>query len=336
MTQLYNELTLTLLGRYMSEKGEHSVLPKKLEDLPRNLYHQFLSLAKLAFEGIVKQEVIFDRLRDGCSPLGLMNASAELYVRGTSVNYNFLHLTLQEFLSAFYISQLPASEQKEVFERYSNKVFSHMDMVWRFVAGLTGFKDIGWDVFKSRRGREDMGSVSPYLVHCLYEAQEKVDCESVLGGSEIIVTITRFDCYAVGYCIAVSKCAWDLMGGIGLGTEMVEMLVCGLRSNEEVQGSIEELILLPSLIKQEGMAHLKEMPRQVLRQMSSLTLIGCELDGAALNLLSDIIPIMTSLKDLIINDNRPSTTRWNSETSSEITKPPHPTYPGDVRDQHRL
>ena len=115
MTQLYNELALTLLRRYMSKKGEQSVLPEKLEDLPRNLYLQLLCLARLAFEGIVKQEVIFDRRPDGCSPLGMMNASGELYVRRRSVNYNFLHLTLQEFRSAFYISQLPPSEQKAVF-----------------------------------------------------------------------------------------------------------------------------------------------------------------------------------------------------------------------------
>ena len=134
MTQLYNELTFALLQRYLSERGEHPVLPEKLEHLPQNLYHQLLSLAKLAFEGTVNQEVIFDRLPHGCSPLGLMNASAELYVRRRSINYNFLHLTLQEFLTAFYISQLPAIEQKESFERYYKEaydpMFSHMDMVW--------------------------------------------------------------------------------------------------------------------------------------------------------------------------------------------------------------
>ena len=168
------------------------------------------------------------------------------------------------------------------------------------MAGLTGFKDIGWDVVQ---GRDEEGRVTPFLVHCLYEAQEEVDCESVLGDSAVTVTFTRFDCFAVGYCIAVGKCAWDLVGDNGLGAEMVEMLVCGLKSKEEVHGSIDKLILLPCPIKQEGMAHLKEMPQQVLRQMSVLTLIDCELDGAALNLLADIIPIMTSLKDLMISGN---------------------------------
>ena len=381
MTQLYNELTLTLLGRYLSEKGEQPVLPEKLEDLPRNLYLQLLSLARLAFEGIVKQEVIFDRLPDGCSPLGLMNVSVELYVRGRSVNYNFLHLTLQEFLSAFYVSQLPASEQKEVFVRYSDKTmeeedadsveddaeegdadsveeedadsveeedtdrveddaeeedadsveeedadrvedadsveeskeyvvgveveFSHMDMVWRFVGGLTGFKGIGWDSVQSRGGRDEDGDVTPFLVHCLYEAQEEVGCESVLGRSKVIFSgSSSFDCFAVGYCIAVSKCCWELgLVYSSLGAELVEMLVCGLKSKKEVQGSIKELDLSLNPIKQEGVAHLKETPHKVLRKMSKLDLNMCELDGAALDLLSDIIPIMTSLKHLHIGFN---------------------------------
>ena len=315
MTQLYNELTLTLLGRYLSEKGEHPILPEKLEDLPRNLYFQLLSLAKLAFEGIVKQEVIFHRLPDDSIPLGLMNASAELYVRRRSVNYNFLHLTLQEFLSAFYISQLPASQQKAVFEEYSDKimtlgeifsrrvVLSHMDMVWRFVAGLTGFKGIGWDVVQSRRRTGE--NVTPFLAHCLYEAQEEVDCESVLGRSHVNFgsSSTGFDCFALGYCIAVSKCCWVLNLVHAGGAELVEMLVCGLKSKEKVQGSIKELNMCGNPIKWEGVAHLKKMPHQVWQQMSKLDLAWCELNRAALDLLSDIIPIMTSLKHLHISGN---------------------------------
>ena len=399
MTQLYNELTLTLLARYMSEKGEQSVLPEKLEALPRNLYRQLLSLATLAFEGIVKQVVIFDRLPDGCSPLGLMNASAEIYVRGRRVNYNFLHLTLQEFLSAFYVSRLSASQQKKVFERYSAVVvqvdrveeedddsaeeedddsaeeedddsaeeeeeeekgeeeevpeeeeedddsaeeeeeeekgegedkkergkgeddvsgddredvvgekvdFSRMEVVWRFVAGLTGFKEIGWDVVQSRGGRDKYGHVAPFLVHCLYEAQEEVDCESVLGGSKVTFggPGTGFDCFAVGYCIAVSKCCWQWSGHYNcLGAESVEMLVSGMKSKVEVRGSIEALNLRDNPIKREGVAHLKEMPHKVLQQISWVDLCKCKLDRAALNLLSDIIPIMTSLKHLNISNN---------------------------------
>ena len=173
------------------------------------------------------------------------------------------------------------------------------------MAGLTGFKGIGWDVVQSRRGRDAFGKVAPFLVHCLYEAQEEVGCESVLGRSKVIFSgSSSFDCFAVGYCIAVSKCCWELMFvDSGLGAELVEMLVCGLKSKKEVQGSIKELDICGNPIKQEGVAHLKETPHKVLRKMSKLNLIRCELDGAALDLLSDIIPIMTSLKVLDIGGN---------------------------------
>lgn len=111
MTQLYTELTLTLIRRYMSELGKdpEDLDCDSLEGLPDNLKSQLLSLAKLAFEGALKQEVIFYRLPKDCSqPLGLMNGSRTR--RSPRISYNFLHLTLQEFLSAFYISHAAFSQ----------------------------------------------------------------------------------------------------------------------------------------------------------------------------------------------------------------------------------
>ena len=37
----------------------------------------------------------------------------------------------------------------------------------------------------SRRGRNEDGSLKPFLIRCLYEAQEKADYDSVLGESEV-------------------------------------------------------------------------------------------------------------------------------------------------------
>ncbi len=77
-----------------------------------------------------------------------MTKTQQLYIdeRGP-VSYNFFHLTLQEFLSALFLSQLPAGKQKVALEKWSGeRMFSHMDVVWIFLAGLTAFQDIGWDV----------------------------------------------------------------------------------------------------------------------------------------------------------------------------------------------
>ena len=172
------------------------------------------------------------------------------------------------------------------------------------------FKAIGWYIvvqaFEANQNTDE--SLSPFimslLVGYLYEAQEEADCGSLLRGSVFSAT-TGVDCFALGWCVAVNRYAFKvrLLFVFVNGAEMVEMLVCGLKSKGQVQGSIEELSFTDSPIMQEGVAHLKEMPHKVLQQISVLHLTGCELDGTALDLLSDIIPIMTSLKYLDIFKN---------------------------------
>ncbi len=84
MTQLYSELTFTLMRRHLKERGDNwESLPRRLEDLPQEhpeVHRQLLSLAKLAFEAILKQKEIFEGLPSGCSTLGLMTASQQLYI----------------------------------------------------------------------------------------------------------------------------------------------------------------------------------------------------------------------------------------------------------------
>ncbi len=154
--------------------------------------------------------------------------------------------------------------------------------------------------------------MSPFLVQCLYEAQEKADCESALGRSKVDYTdhsSSVFDCSAFGFSIAVSRCTWEevrlgsYMCGSSLGPEMVEMLMCGLRFQEKVCGSIDSLDLSFNPIGREGMAHLKEMPYRLLQYFFHLHIHYCQLDGTALDLLSEITTTMTSLKDLNIGGN---------------------------------
>ncbi len=94
-----------------------------------------------------------------------------------------------------------------------------------------------------------------------------------------------------------------LLRDSGLGAEMVEMLGCGLRSREEVCGSIGELDTSWNPIGQEGVVHLKALPHKALQGISRLKVCVCKLDRSALDLLSSLVPIMTSLKDLDIGGN---------------------------------
>ena len=322
-TQLYTELSLCLLSRHLSAAGDPLArrLPDRLEDLPHesDLYQQLVRLGRLAFEGRVREEVIFKELPEGCSALGLLNTCSELYGRRENVTYNFLHLTLQEYLGAFYISQLPASEQRKLFVEH--RKLGHLNVVWRFVAGLTRMQAIGWEGFRGRKveeGKDNVDSgyevgggvvtIGPFVVQCLYEAQDAGSCASVFRLSRVEYhgqwCSTPFDAYAVGYCISQRKIIWNVnMSGNGLGPELVEMMVCGLKSVQCGSGSVEDLHLSHSPITDEGMKYLQQLPHQTLQQLRILNLSHCGLGRTEFDLLADAVPLLPHLEKLFISSN---------------------------------
>ena len=321
-TQLYTELSLCLLSRHLSAAKDPSVkrLPNdiyRLEDIKKedsDLYQQLVRLGRLAFEGRVREEVIFKELPGGCSALGLLNTCSELYGWRENVTYNFLHLTLQEY----YISQLPASEQRKLVVEH--RKLGHLNVVWRFVAGLTRMQAIGWEEFRGREveeeGRVDRGYevrdgvvwVWPSVVQCLYEAQDAGSCASVFGQSGVEYhgwgRSTPFDAYAVGYCVSLCRNDWDVdLRENGLGPEVVEMLVCGLKSVQYGGGSVRELRLSGNPITDEGMRFLQQFPHQILQQMRTLILSHCGLRQKGFDLLADTVPLLSSLESLHISFN---------------------------------
>ena len=322
-TQLYTELSLYLLSQHLSATGDPLVgrLPDRLEDISHNsdLYQQLVRLGRLAFEGRVREEVIFKELPEGCSALGLLNTCSELYGWREKMTYNFLHLTLQEYLGAFYISQLPASEQRKLFMEH--RKLTQLHMVWRFVAGLTRMKAIGWEGFRGRNvevegkvygdsGYEVVDGVVrvwPSVVQYLYEAQDARSCASVFGQSKVEYhgrgCTNPFEAYTVGYCVSLCRNNWNVDLSLnGLGPEVVEMLLCGLKSVQYGGGSVE-LNISGNPIKGEGMKYLQQFPLQVIKQIKTLDFQACSLAQTEFNLLADALPRLSSLKVLEISYN---------------------------------
>ena len=227
MTQLYTELCLVLIRRYLANKDDPSFdhLPSKLKDLPPHLYDLLLSLAQVALNGVLDQNIVFDKLPDGCSSLGFTTATPELYLGSRGVmSYSFLHLTVQEFLAAFYVSQL--STQSECYRKfYSKRNQRSLDVVFVFLAGLTGdnVAHFGWKIIEEK-GRHAINTgvmissystatvnaamhnltapsiqdyhfnvpaqkqkftLLPFLIRCVYESQDKLIFKSVLTKTEM-------------------------------------------------------------------------------------------------------------------------------------------------------
>ena len=308
VTKLYREMFLVILERHLREKGDKLAdqLPSDLASLRPDIKNQLVRLGEMAFNAEVEQKLIFDDLSPGFEHFGFLTALSDP-LSGKLLSHNFLHKTVQEFSGAFYFSQLPADEQKRIFEKYCK--LEHLNVVWRFVAGLTSFKGIGWEaVMSSGEGLLKCGRLSSFLVQCFYESQDASACDSVLGTSEVEfgsifgASLTLSDVFAAGWCVAASRCKWKLMF-YRVGGEVCEMLVAGLKSRQVVSGTISRLDLNYNSIKQVGVAHLKELPHCISQSISKFSLSNCQLNARALDHLADVAPDMFKLEELNISHN---------------------------------
>ena len=294
LTELYTQLCLTILNRYL--KSNHpSVQVDKFEDLPSDLYQQFLHMSQVAFEGIENEEVIFHTVPSDLVHFGFLDAVSALY-GGGRVSYNFLHLTLQEFFAAYHISHL-GSSGLEVFKQYGKK--KRWEVVWRFVAGLTKFKGYEghMDSLFIKSSEDHKITLELFFIQCLFEAQTMDHFSSLFRTSPTTAHVdtlggTALDLYALGYCIA------NFHTGVPWSVEIWNYLtpfLCGLKTNAPSVGVIQQLHL-------DSCAYVyvdvRELP---LNDLIVLKLANPHLTDADLISLSEHIPHMTHLKELHIS-----------------------------------
>ncbi len=217
ITELYMAYSRVLLNRYLTDNPVQEKWNGDLHELPQSLQPHFLHLCRIAHKGLVenKNKLIFyeDDIPEGSTTLGFMNSVHPLYqsiTKTATPSYNFIHLTLQEFLAAFHVWRTyPQQEQQLLLfmETQSSMIIS-------FLAGLTKLSD-PWTkcVLPVPRVRSSDNEKVIYLnkkhVLWLYESQNK---ELISSFEDVVFPIKLIQSqpdplyfFALGYCIAVGK-----------------------------------------------------------------------------------------------------------------------------------
>ena len=204
MTQLYTTLTLVLIRMHMISSGKwdkHSKVPSSLKDLPESVSIDLKRVSELAYSGLFKEDVqlVFtdSDVGEGFQHLGLMNAVKEMYVcEGAATSYSFLHLSIQEFLAAWYVSC-----HSDLVDEASSKIVSqsglvtpHLRVFGQFLCGIVGYNE------KFFQGILTKSLLDSYLVHCLYEIQD-ISKHSLDIKNAIVSLSTPLDVYVFGYCL---------------------------------------------------------------------------------------------------------------------------------------
>ena len=226
LTELYTEICLSIYNNHCLKHNKSKV--RKLKDIPTEHCKHFDDLAKLAFENFEKEQLIFDTVPSDLDHFGFLNEMSSLY-GGEEKSFNFLHLTIQEFLAAYHIAHLP-DQGVELFKSYSKR----WDIVWRFVAGMAQFSFLGTYQAESPFRNENEW-LTPLFIECLFESQKVIDFQSIFNNNTQYCRIfsiieSSFYHFEVGGCIAKCSSAqsfWNL-NFIALGKNKFDFFIKGL------------------------------------------------------------------------------------------------------------
>ena len=220
LTELYTLLCLRLILRHIitrtsnKEQIEHL---QSLDNLPTGIHEQFSQLCYIACKGMQSEKVMFSSqdlakflVKDSnLNGMGLLLIAPNISVAGRERSYNFLHLTLQEFCAAWYISKLSTEKQIEFVNTYYNQ--KHFIMAWRFYSGITKQfnKDILYYLLPCKQVKSPLSDWKALeLINIAYEAGSADACQVVgdyFKNSSSVINLDTLESHAIKFILTHCK-----------------------------------------------------------------------------------------------------------------------------------
>ena len=297
---IFSSFVRHFLSRYLCEKlgkTKKKYRIVSLDNLPRKVLRAFDEMCRLAFKGTAENKVTFshsdiEAVKDSAviCEMGLLQATPSILSDGQTVYYNFIHLSVQEFLSAVYISKLPASEQISTF----NSLFKEprFSSVFRYYAAITKLRTSRPFLSKLPRWLIP-GSITVHMIdliqkmvekrsqpllvsllHCLYEARDLSLCQFVaeqlrnelnLRGT----SLTPVDCLALGYFLSTVSLTTSNakefrvnLRNCSLGDAGTKSLMCSISRHIDPHSTVNRHLymdLRSNEIHEEGASHIADL-----------------------------------------------------------------------------
>ena len=224
-SELFQELILCCIVRELETRQPNRIVEvSSFANLPIDLKDQLYSLSELAFKGVMQNKTVFTQKElTSLSTLGLLHSVQGVGSIGRKiVTCNFIHLTVQELLAAYYISQLEPAEQLVQFEIILKNILKFPRSVLHFYAGLTqltnkGIRNLITSVpLVCQSSGSDIFNYYCHLtiLNCIFEAQVRdlhflTDMVFTLGLklnlSSLGTSMTPMDCLSLHYFLSCIK-----------------------------------------------------------------------------------------------------------------------------------
>ena len=337
--EIYSTVILSCIQRHFEREGKGHDLPRELaslDDLSRSgaVREPFHRLCELAYHGVMENKVTFSScdLPQGSNTLSLLQAIESFLQSGKSVFYNFLHLSIQEVLSAYYIATwLSDSEQASQFQQLFNQ--PRFAAVFQFFSAITKLKSPGIRQVIDQLVEAKTKPLLVSLLRCLYKAQnpslclyvvEKLGHKLDLGDTSLspldYLSISFFLSSVAGKEISVNlyRCYIDCLGTkcltkyLGSDVDHVSKVTINLDCNsigtEVVSHIVRNVYFIAHLylshnpIRDTGASLISEAVRNTVT-LKTLILSSCGITSRGAKDLSRALAHNSCLEKLDIGDN---------------------------------
>ena len=347
---MFRELLFCFIAREVNTRQPKRTLGtiSSLDDLPRDLKKQLKHISILAYEGVMNNKIVFTQdellsilprsswdmilnflsqiLPTVATPaqqdLPAMGVLQRVQWAGTSsktISYNFVHLSIQEMLAAYRISQMWYFEQVSVFKTLLRK--PRFAAVLQFYAGFTkltnrGVRNIitGSDFTCEESSKRSLINYA----RCFYEAQ--IHDQSLylkifprLNGilDLSFVTLSPLDCMSVGYFLAlVCRNSRNLRVNLfycGINDHLFGLMMGELSKHAEACPAgalpgVTELNISINEIGDEGIA-LISTALQTNTTIIKLDISGCNMSDDGAESLARALTVNKTLQELYVRYN---------------------------------
>ena len=286
LTQLYENFVLQTIRRHVEIKPRHGIDPYDLDSLsslPAQLAKPLQEMCQLAYANLVNTTMTFfsyqlQSLNEAVKEdyLGLITT----FIEYDKKKYQFLHLSIQEFLAAWWIAK-HEKKTEEVFKDHFDD--DHFRMCLRFVAGLTHLEHESYQQYFNKqlhlqcKRKQIFGFETRYLsyfyynheiylhsdakynvpillLQLLYESQNTTLCQVLaqsINNHSLCLDKERlslFDWLCLSYCINNSNTTWNHLHLGDVSNQELSVFTAGLTNNSlqtQCKGLEVKLMLSP-------------------------------------------------------------------------------------------
>ena len=303
-TQIYEQFTISTLLRQKKRMGKQ-VQIRSLKGLNREDKDIFDKICKLAFEMTIESQQVLSKsdalaclsVGSDLDGLGLLTVERTSRHYGIEDIYSFLHLTFQEYLTAFYLAELEKEKQIEFFEKCARThMMRKMDMVvrlknvWKFYFGLVDFSKNSvlmsplFDLV-----RRSFVKIDPFFnIQCAFESQQATVCDYVASSVLFICNkhLISSDFASLGYVIST------------------------------VSHPVTKLEFSGCMLDKDGiLAFSSAVSRQKLQCIKYLVFSSWEFNGEVVEALKSLLGVLLSLEELNLEK-----TKFNKSSVERLTR----------------